>query len=347
VRGSVFDTLSLDREQSRWEKHLLTRTPVEEMGAIRFKREDRFAPLGYGGINGAKLRQCIWLVSRAAAAGAKGLLSGASVKSPQLCMGTAVARHFGLETLLVIGATTEKAAGKHENVAIARALGARFRYNPVAYNPALQRAVAELAKEHPGHYVLKYGITVDDDPAEIDAFHRLGSEQVLNIPDDVEAIYMPAGSCNSCVSVLYGIARRLPPRLREVVLFGVGPTKLVWIEDRLRAIEQFSGIQIRALFNRDYKNDPDQAASFQPTKRAPYRLVHYDLHATHFASYQDEMPFTYGGIDFHPTYEGKVMTYLRKHAKEFVHFWGSGKALFWIVGSRPTLAAMRGALGEP
>ena len=39
------------------EDHLLDLTPVENIGGMWWKREDKFAPLGYGGINGSKLRQ--------------------------------------------------------------------------------------------------------------------------------------------------------------------------------------------------------------------------------------------------------------------------------------------------
>ena len=60
--NTIFQTLSLDRSQIHWEEQLLELTPVEEVGGVWFKREDYFAPLGYSGINGSKLRQCIYLI---------------------------------------------------------------------------------------------------------------------------------------------------------------------------------------------------------------------------------------------------------------------------------------------
>jgi hypothetical protein len=52
------------------------------------------------------------------------------------------------------------------------------------------------------------------------------------------------------------------------------------------------------------------------------------------------MPYSLDGIDFHPTYEGKALTYMQRHREEFGWWWDDDKALFWIVGSAPTAAAM-------
>src|SRR5215813_14561225 len=144
---TIFKKISIDRADIHWEDHLYDLTPVERHGMLYFKREDKFCPLGYGGINGSKLRQLIWLVSRyAAKPGAVGLISGASVKSPQLSMGTAVACHYDLQSIHVIGATKRDTACKHENVAIAAWLGARFHISPVAYNPFIQKRVRDIVE---------------------------------------------------------------------------------------------------------------------------------------------------------------------------------------------------------
>jgi hypothetical protein len=333
----------------RWEESLHDLTPFELREGIWWKREDHFAPLGYGGINGSKLRQCIALVSAYAAQRPEraGLISGASVKSPQLSMGALVARHYGLPSLLVVGGTKVETHLQHENVAIAAQAGAQFHFAPVGYNPALRRELALLRQQEPfrNYFLLEYGIPVVGPDAAIESFHRLGSEQMANLPGDVERLYVPAGSCNSCVSMLYGIARFRPRNLRDVVLFGIGPTRLAWIEERLQAIERVSGLAIRKFFGRSYRDHRElETAHVRALGEGPrpYRVVHYDLHATHFATYQDEMPFSFAGIEFHPTYEGKVLTYLRRPG--FEDFWGGGGAAFWIVGSKPRLAAMRHAL---
>lgn len=352
MRDSIFDVHSIDRVRSRWEEKLYEPTPWEDRGGLLLKREDYFAPLGYGGINGSKLRQCIWLMQRAAAAGAPGILSGASVKSPQLSMGTAVALHYGMQSVHVMGATKAYTAMAHPNVEVAAWLGARFRLLRVGYNPVLQAEVGRLLKGSlRGWYHLRYGISVEHEEAdeeaavEVEGFHRLGSEQVRNIPPGVETLLMPAGSCNSCVSVLYGLARFRPTTLKQVVLFGIGPTRLRWIDDRLRLIERVTGQPglVRSLFTYDFRQDPELGKEFnaRPSFDRPYMLTHHDLHAQKFASYQDEMPYAREGVHFHPTYEGKIMTYMDRNPGEFSRVWRPGSRCgFWIVGSRPLPSAM-------
>ena len=55
---TTFETCSLDRKLIHWEDHIHDLSPVEQHGGLFFKREDFFAPLGYGNINGSKLRVC-------------------------------------------------------------------------------------------------------------------------------------------------------------------------------------------------------------------------------------------------------------------------------------------------
>lgn len=333
-----------------WEGLLTWLSPVERRGDMLFKREDLFAPLGYGGVNGAKLRQCVWLIGgyAASAPAGGGVLSGASVKSPQLSMGSVVARHFGLGTAHVVGATTPASAVRHPNVAVAHRLGARFLVAKVGYNPALQRAVTRLLDTDPrfrGWYRLEYGIGMPPDapPEGLEAFHRLGADQVANVPPGVRTLVVPAGSCNTCASVLYGVARHRPAGLERVVLFGIGPNRLDWLDARLAALEA-AGRPVRSLFRRRYAHHPGKAAAHAGPRDAPYLLEHHDLHTTGYASYQDEMPETYAGLELHPTYEGKVMRYLLAGPDPSVRGLVDPSTVFWVVGSRPAWAPMAGHL---
>jgi hypothetical protein len=347
MNGSVFPAATLSRDVCRWEDTLDWLTPVENRGGMLYKREDYYAPLGYGGINGAKLRQLIYLINRYVnEGGTSGVITGASVLSPQLSMCTLVARHFGLPATMVLGATKPSSAARHENVAIASLAGADFIFTPVGFNPALQRSVRDIAATEPmaGRYRLEYGISthVDASAADVEAFHRIGARQAENVPEGVHTIVMPAGSCNSCVSALYGLARSRPSTLERVVLLGIGPTRLQFIEDRLRAIEEVTGLPVPGTYRRHYRHHPELELDHQTD--GPVLLDHWDLHATKYATYQDRMPFSRDGIDFHPTYEGKLMTYLHGAPDLFEWFHeADGDVLFWIVGSAPSRAAMTDA----
>lgn len=348
MNASVFPRATIRRESTLWEAHLPSLTPVEERAPNRFyKREDYFAPLGYGGINGSKLRQLIALVSEYVQDGGRaGILTGASVLSPQVSMAALVARHFELPCTVVVGGSKPETSIRHENVAIAAAAGAEFIHTKVGYNPALQRAVSDLHETdlYRECYRLCYGITTPSDAsdAQVARFHAVGARQAENVPESVATLCMTAGSCNSCVSVLLGLAR-YPNNVRRVVLLGVGPTRLQWIEDRLAAIERATGELLCGRYRRSYKHHLALEAEHQTD--GPVLLEHYDLHSTGWATYGDRMPWFQDGLDFHPTYEGKAFAYMSAHRNtEFAWFWRPAEPLlFWIVGSEPSLRAMQDA----
>lgn len=335
MNQSIFPFASNDRRYLRWEDHIHDLTPVEQRNGLWYKREDYFAPLGYGSINGSKLRQLIHLIHNA---DPHGIVTGASVLSPQVSMTALVARHYDIPCTIVLGGTRPDTAARHENVKIATKAGADFVYTRVGYNPALQKAVADLHATDPyrNWYRLSYGITTPSEstPEEVTAFHSYGADQTGNIPDSVQHIAIPAGSCNSVVSVLYGIARRPPANLQTITLFGIGPTRIDFIQQRLTLIEQHTGLQLRNKFTYRYHHHPEREADH--TTAGPIKLHHYDLHTTGFATYQDRFPWKQDGIEFHPTYEGKMLTYIHRHPDLFPHLLHrDGTALYWIVGSYP------------
>ena len=201
---TVFDVLSIDRQHSRWETRLEALTPFERHGDLFFKRDDYFAPLGYGGINGAKVRQLTWLTERylASVKGRRdarpGLLYAGSVKSPQIGRVPAVAKHFGLPSVIVLGSALQTAV-RHENVSIAAQFGADFIKAPAPYNPALQSCAKRLLEhsQYKDYYQVEYGLSVEGSPERIESFYRFCAEQVRNLPDEVETLFVPAGSCNT------------------------------------------------------------------------------------------------------------------------------------------------------
>jgi len=312
-----------------WHDQLYDLTPVELRNGRWYKREDLFAPLGQESINGSKLRQLVWLVHRA---NPRGVVTGASVLSPQISMTALVAKHYGLPCIVVLGGTRAETAIRHPNVRIASAAGAQFIFTPVGYNPALQKAVGEAEAQLPGYYRVCYGITTPKgaEDEQVEAFHAVGAHQVGNVPPSVRTLVIAAGSCNSCVSVLYGLARQPPPNLERVVLIGIGPTRLDFIDDRLAAIERVSGVKLGRHYARKYHHHPTPAGG------GDVLLEHYDLHSTGWTTYQQRRPWSQDGIDFHPTYEGKMMAYLNERPSRFPWFHDSDQdALVWIVGAEP------------
>lgn len=343
-KKSIFPVLSMERERIHWEDYLLELTPVEfhkdtKLGkTIYVKREDYFAPLGYSGINGSKLRQAIYLGSQNILDPKIETLVGAmSLHSPQLAFQTAVARHFGKETVTVCPGTKLEKVLEHAMPAMAAWFGSKFWLCTIGYNGVLQKRAQEL-QEHLGGkdkvYYLEYAITLGlhHSAQEIFDFHSVGAEQVKNIPDDVEDLIMPAGSCNSSSSVFLGLAKYRPKSLKRIHLITTGPSKIDYLTQRLEKMGE-----VTPFLTRIFKGLPYEDDMFNPLPdEFPYEVIIHDSHGEGFASYTDLMPYNFAGIELHPRYEGKVMSYIEKNCPEIL----TEKSLFWIVGSEPTRTAM-------
>ena len=302
---TIFDELSLDRGLVKWEEHLGSHTPWERRHGIWFKREDYFAPLGYGGPNGSKMRQLIWYINKFRA-GKSHIVTGASIQSPQLSMTAIVGAHYGLKARQVVYSQPHTVL-KHPNPQIAYGFGAEFEYASGPYNPIIQRKVADLTQ--PSSLVVEYGITLPIDKYSSDdvrKFHEVGANQTLNIPEDVERLIVPAGSCNSLTSILLGLSRD-SHNIKELFTIGIGPEKQDWVAERL----QYMGVN-------SSRSD------------WPFKWRHHSLHETGFSKYSDHFNGEhYQGINFHPTYEAKMWRWLRQNEP----IPEDGKTGFWIVGS--------------
>ncbi len=309
--NSVFPKFSLDRSVIKWEEHLAELTPFENHAGIWFKREDYFAPLGYGGPNGSKMRQLIWYMNRYRN-GKTHVLTGASIQSPQLSMSAIVGAHYGLPSRQVVYSRPETVL-RHVNPQVAAGFGAQFEYANGPYNPILQRKVHDLVK--PDSLIVEYGITVDHKHYDADTvrkFHEVGANQVRNLPDEVTRLIVPAGSCNSLASVMLGLSRD-SKNLKELFTLGIGPDKREWVIERLRVM----GV----------------------SDNLPFKWKHYSLHDSGYASYSDHFnDERFDGIEFHPTYEAKMIRWLKSADQMFSR--PDDKTAFWIVGSAPSLSVI-------
>jgi 1-aminocyclopropane-1-carboxylate deaminase/D-cysteine desulfhydrase-like pyridoxal-dependent ACC family enzyme len=274
-------------------------TPWELRGNMFFKREDLFSPFGPGMPNGSKLRAADHIFSLRG--NATQILTAASGLSPQHAIVAALAHLYGLPHTHITAARLSKS---YPSLQIAECLGAKFQYSKVGYQPALNAAVNALHTQTPGSYILPYGLTVNN-PEHYRDFYLANAPQTNNTPSHVRTLYVPAGSCNTLISVLIGLAAN-PHNVRSVISVGVGPDKLAWVTQRLNHM------------------------GFNPTK-FPFRWnTDINLHEQGYASYTDKMPEHFEGIDFHPTYEGKIWRYLTK--ADVFRF--DGTEGFWVVGGQ-------------
>jgi hypothetical protein len=280
-----------------WHDAIYDLTPIEKIGDVWFKREDKFSPDGMH--NGSKFRQLIWLFSRAKF---PGVVSGAVTGSPQLPMVAACAKHYGMKCVQFTGALKNMAmAGKK--------LGAKTILVNPGYGPLLNKRAKDYAESH-GWLRIETNITVTTSDADIEAFHRVGSEQVRNLPDHMETLIIPAGSRNSAVSILYGLHRYPPKSLKKIIFMHINKN-LAQHENEMWERLKACGV---------HKNG--------------YDIKTYDVFANGYTNYEKVMPFTYNGLQFHGRYEAKCWNYINDNPSEFRPYLND-KALFWIVGSEP------------
>jgi 1-aminocyclopropane-1-carboxylate deaminase/D-cysteine desulfhydrase-like pyridoxal-dependent ACC family enzyme len=302
----VFQHTTINRSIFKWEESLSFLTPWENHQGIWFKREDYYAPLGYSGPNGSKLRQLVWFVNKFRE-GKDHILTGASIQSPQLSMSAIVGRHYSLPAREVVY-SKPKTVLTHTNPRIAAGFGAVFEYAAGPYNPIIQRKVEDLRQER--SLVVEYGISMSRDLHPIEdvyKFHLVGAHQTINTPPEVKSLIVPAGSCNSLCSILVGLAENAH-NLERLITLGIGPDKKEWLKDRLQAM----GVSM------DY----------------PFQWHHYSLHDTKYASYSQAFKnINFDGIEFHPTYEAKMWKWLQEKA----NLPQDDSYGFWIVGSAPKL----------
>lgn len=320
-----------------FEESMKELTPVEKIGDIWMKREDKFIPFVYSSANGSKLRQLGYLVSKALENPPyiKTIVHGCVTGSPQSIFAAAIAKYYGLSCINVVGTMDLE---KHKNLKLAYEMGAEFVFCPVGYARTLEARARELALEDSKRFFFETNITVDHEknpPGQVEAFHAVGAQQVANIPDHIETLLVPAGSCNSITSILYGVAKFRPRNLKKIVLFGIGnygSKDPDYIRRRLNVIGMMAGIDFNEIFDYSFNSNKGLPFTFDSNERIV--LQHYDLNGTGFCEYNDLMPYNYGGVEMHPRYEGKIFHYIDANRKEFQPVMNN-KSLFWIVGSEP------------
>jgi len=353
INGSIFPVFSFDRNVIKWEDYLYTMTPVQTiedpvLGKMQFKREDWFAPLGYGCVNGTKGRAGLWLAyEHFKEHGSCDIIHGTVVHSPQNFFYPVLAKHFGGKCTTVLGATKPTTCLKHPMVEAAAILGSDFNFVTMGYNSSLQKRCKEFLAAHSEYMYGEYGITLDHGVHPIERvakFAEIGGEQVRNIPDDVETLIVPFGSANSATGIFTGLAKYPKPNLKKVVLIGIGPNRLEWITERLNKIGAVLGLPDITNWKRTYHHNQDQSSgtkrlwgsSSSSVTKPTFEVEHYDLHTTKWVTYDQMMEESFGGIELHPRYEGKVLRYIKENAPELIN----EKSLFWIIGSYPRIEPM-------
>lgn len=272
-------------------------TPVQEIAGMYFKRDDLFTPFGAGEVNGGKLRQCILLVEAALRQqpNMTGVITYCSLHSPQGPITAATARHFRLPCIVAYGGASDLSVATGNMPRLSMSYGARVEVIAKSGRHNVLKAKAEALAQATGMFVVQYGINLDDYG---EVLLSAVAEQVQNIPDDLDDLYITCGSGITASGVIVGI-ERYGKRVRNIHLISTAFDR----QEKVKATLRQFGIE------RDF--------------------IYHDLFHTPGFVYEKQQKLRVGGVKLHPQYEAKTMKYLVEHKLN------TKNALFWIVGAEP------------
>ena len=283
-------------------------TPVQEVAGVFFKRDDLFAPFGENSVNGGKLRQGIYLLSKAITEGCTGIISGSSLNSPQCPMVAALCQHYQLKCTILYGGTNEKSLSEKHMPRLVKHFGADIRIVSSGRANVLHSEAKKIKTEK--DFIVAYGMN-SEDPENFTAFYETTANQVRNIPDELETLVVTCGSGITSAGIIYGL-KKYNKKVKCIILIGNAPNRIKKVQDRLNQLTFNTGVNCW-------------------TTKFEYIDLFKDI------PYEKRLEnVIWGDICFHPNYEAKAFTWFKENLYPGLGLL-KGKVLFWIVGKEPEL----------
>jgi 1-aminocyclopropane-1-carboxylate deaminase/D-cysteine desulfhydrase-like pyridoxal-dependent ACC family enzyme len=267
-------------------------TPVENHNGMYFKRDDLFQPFEDIPLSGGKVRQCLSLLSLKYDHIKENcnnmVVTGTGVTSPQGIIVTKCANYFDMNSIIYVGNTKPESLRRNTLMMNVLYQGGRLNYDcKQGYEVALN---ATIKRTHPEAYHIKFGINAQEVP---EAIIGSTSNQVQNIPDELDYLIVPCGSCIIFSGILLGI-KKFNKKVKNVI-----------------------GIQIAGY---------DRTTTIQNLIKEdlPYKLL-----LSKDFPYSKKVKHRVDGINLDPLYEAKAYDYMVKYMLNDID---KKKVLFWIVG---------------
>ena len=299
MSNKVFDLKETQNMMPTYESlHINDLTPVEVHDGIFYKRDDKYMPFDDVPLSGGKVRQaCSLLLENYEHIrdDCDGLVATASaLSSPQGIIIARVAKEFGFRSLILFGGTHKKSVlKKHPLTLYITNFGARVNLTAkLGYDDVVQSYLKKLIKEGLKCFNVRFGINLSSSPKSI--IEAIG-RQVQNIPDDLDMLIIPCGSCITACGIMWGLQE-----------YNKVPKKIYLI-------------QISNKFREKEISEASNALKIQ------FPEYTYIKDATYPYNKKVRLPFGGGYMD--PIYEGKAFDYMNKHIDT-----KGKKVLFWIVG---------------
>ena len=295
-------------------------TPVEQFNNVFYKRDDLYAPFGIDHVNGGKVRQAVQLFDeiyddiRDNHNG--GVVTASSVHSPQSAIIAKVAQEHGFKCVVAVGGTKPETLYNHHIMRLTKFYGADIQ---IVAGHGMTTAIDAGAKKKviskTGYKLIKFAISLESNPEAI--FDGV-TDQVVNIPDELDNLVVPVGSGIQFAGIIRGL-QKYNKRVKRII--GVA------FCDRTKAINTH-------LDRFKYSNFPEEAINFSE----------YELHLTKYPYSKSIWEKIDGDFMLDDIYEGKAHLWMRENVDT-----ENKKTLFWVVGRRFTkeevdnLVALKGA----
>lgn len=271
-------------------------TPVEEYNGVYFKRDDLFQPFEDIPLSGGKVRQAMRLIENQLDTIRNEcnntVITGTSVNSPQGIIIARVAKEYGVDSIIVFGNTKKANLVRNNLTHNAMLYATRIDYEAgMAYDNVLTARVFELCEEErKDYFFIKFGINLDTDK---DALVDTVANQCANLPDDLDYLFVPAGSA----IMLGGIIKGCRKFNKHPHIVGI----------------QISGYNRKATVDNILDGDVTYEYDFVIDHTYPYsKHLHIEI-----------VP----GFVLDPVYEAKAYEYMIKNYDT-----SNNKCCFWVVG---------------
>jgi len=286
-------------------KYNMDTTPIEQYGNIFYKRDDLFAPFGIDHVNGGKVRQAVQLFDeihddiRDNHNG--GVVTASSVHSPQSAIIAKVAQEHGFKCVIAVGGTKKETLYKHHMMRLSKFYGADIR---IVAGHGMTTAIDAGAKKKiipdTGYKLIKFAISLESNPEAI--FDGV-TDQVMNLPDELDNLVVPVGSGIQFAGIVRGI-KKYNKKIKRIV--GVA------FCDRTKSVNKH-------LDRFKYENFPEDVIEFQD-----YEMI-LTKHA-YSKSVWENVGETFVLDDI---YEGKAHRWMTENIDT-----EKEKTCFWVVGRR-------------
>ena len=231
-------------------------TPVEKHNGIYYKRDDLYCP--WGDVNGGKVRQTILILERAIAVQRpSGIIASTSVHSPSSTIFSRVAQELDIPCIIAVGGTKPENLDKLPMMRLCKHFGAEVR---IVAGHGMKNAITARIKEiqqENGYYNPDFSKHIHTHPDLM----FINTDQVINIPDNLDILVAPIGSGIQFANILKGLHLH-SKSVKRVIGIHVGPDRRKLIDSYL-----YKELSWEENVSYDYELVPTNSPYSKPEKQ--------------------------------------------------------------------------------